>query len=142
MFMGNSMKALQAEEIMGLADRVDQVISMTDLRRAGKVFLDLIASGKQDKYYVMHDNKPVYAILPIGGDINLIHANQVISATELQRKGKELLSRLKNSDQKRFLVIRKNKPAAVLMPINDKCVNTMDIVIYELEVRINKSRVW
>ncbi len=121
-----------------IADRADQVISMTDLRRTGRELFDHLSSGDQDKYLVRHDDKLVYAVLPIGGNLNLNHENQVISVTELQRKGKELLSRLKNSDQKRFLIVKKNKPVAVLIPINNECITTMDIVIYEIEVVCNR----
>lgn len=113
---------------------------MTELRRSGKVFLDRIANGEQSKFFITHNNKPVYAIQPIGGDMNLIHLNQVISATELQRRGKELLSRLKNSGQSRFLVIRKNKPVCVLMPINNECGTTMDIELYSIEAACNRSK--
>jgi len=121
-------------------NQTEQVISMSDVHRTGKVFLDRIANGEQGKFFITHNNKPVYAIQPIGGDMNLIHANQVISATELQRKGKELLSRLKNSGQARFLIIRKNKPIGVLMPINNECGTMMDIDLYPIEAACNQLK--
>lgn len=125
---------------MAIPAQSEQVISMTDLRRRGKELLDRLSSGAQEKYLIKHDGKLVYAILPFGGDLNLNHENLVISATDLQRNGKELLKRLNNSDQKRFLVVRRNRPICVLMPINNECDNTMDIVMYEVEASINKSK--
>lgn len=116
-----------------------QTISITELHRTGKALLDCIANGGQEKFIITHDKKPICAILPIGGDLNLIQVDQVVSATELRRKGKELLSRLENSSQKRFLIIRKNKPIGVLMPINNECDTTMDIEMYRVEAVCNKS---
>lgn len=122
------------ESIMMFVDHADQVISMTNLRRAGKVLLDRIANGEQDKYVIMHEKKPVYVILPIAGPMELNHANQIISVTELQRNGKELLGRFKKSGQKKFIVMRMNKPIAIVMPSDYE----MDIVMHELEALNNK----
>lgn len=122
-----------------IADRIDQVISMADLRRTGKLILDRIANGEQDKYVIVHDKKPVYVILPFAGNIELHHVNHLVSATDLQRSGMKLLDRFKNSDQKKFLVIRKNKPVGVIMPISDnKYSSSMDIVVYQMDVALNK----
>lgn len=135
-----SKQTIPKQQSILINNQTEQIISMTELRRSGKVFLDRIANGEQSKFFITHNNKPVYAIQPIGGDMNLIHLNQVISATELQRRGKELLSRLKNSGQSRFLVIRKNKPVCVLMPINNECGTTMDIELYSIEAACNRSK--
>lgn len=122
------------------ANRADQVISMTVLRRSGRVLLDRIANGEQDKYFVMRGNKPVYVILPIGGDMELNHVNQIefVSASDLQHKGRELLNRFKHSTQKRYIVIRHNKLVGVVMPIKDQFGIEMNIVMYEVEALINK----
>lgn len=50
-----------------ILDRIDQAISTTDLQRQGKMLLDRLQNGEQDKYVVMRDNKPACVILPIGG---------------------------------------------------------------------------
>jgi antitoxin StbD len=50
-----------------ILDRTDQAISTTDLQRQGKVLLDRLQSGDQDKYVVMRDNKPACVILPVAG---------------------------------------------------------------------------
>lgn len=123
---------------MGLIAQSEQVISMTDLRRRGNKLLDRLSSGAQNKYLIRHEDKLVYALLPIGGDLNLNQESQVITATSLQRDGKKLLNRLNNSGHKRLLVIRKNKPVGVLMPINDELGTTMDLVMYEMEALLSK----
>lgn len=122
------------EGIMMFADHADHVISMTNLRKAGRMLLDRIANGEQDKYVITHEEKPVYVILPIAGSMELNHANQIVSVTELQRNGKKLLSRFKKSGQKKFIIMRMNKPIAIVMPTN----YDMDIVMHELEVLNNK----
>lgn len=124
--------------IMAMPAQSEQVISMSDLRRRGKELLDRLSSGAQEKYLIRHDNKLVYAILPIGGDLNLNHDSLVITATSLQRDGKGLLNRLKINQHKRFLVIRKNKPIGVLIPINSEAGTTMDLVMYEIEASLSK----
>lgn len=121
------------ESIMMFANRADQVISMTNLRQTGKSLLDRIANREQDKYVVTHDNKPVYVILPFGWDIELNHENQIISTTDL-RSGKGLLNRFTNSGQRKYIVMRKNKPIGVVIPTNDECM--MEIVIYALTVPV------
>src|SRR3989338_6498748 len=111
-----------------IADRAYQVISMAVLRRTGSMLLDRIANGEQDKYFVMRGNKPMYVILPIGGDMELNHVKQIelISASDLQHKRRELLNRFKHSTHKRYIVIRHNKLVGVVMPIKDDCCIGMD----------------
>jgi antitoxin StbD len=45
----------------------------------------------------------------------LKHASQAVSSTDLQKKTRELLDRLANSQQDHVVVMRDNKPAAVMM---------------------------
>jgi PHD/YefM family antitoxin component YafN of YafNO toxin-antitoxin module len=118
---------------MGLIAQSEQVISMTDLRRRGNELLDRLSSGAQDKYLIKHNNDPVYVILPISVPLELNHASQIVSVTEL-RRGKELLSRFKKSDQKKFIVMRMNKPIAIVIPT----AYDMDIVMHELKAFDNK----
>ncbi|WP_455289720.1 type II toxin-antitoxin system Phd/YefM family antitoxin [Cupriavidus necator] len=47
----------------------------------------------------------------------LDRADQAITATDLQRKGKALMDRLEAGDQDRYVIMRDNRPAAVLMPV-------------------------
>jgi prevent-host-death family protein len=47
----------------------------------------------------------------------LDRADQAISSTELQKSTKVLLDRLLAGDQDRYVVIRDNRPTAVLLPI-------------------------
>lgn len=48
----------------------------------------------------------------------LDRTDQVISSTDLQRQGKALLDRLQSGDQDKYVVMRDNKPACVILPIN------------------------
>lgn len=48
----------------------------------------------------------------------LDRADQAISSTELQKSTKVLLDRLLAGDQDRYVVIRDNRPTAVLLPID------------------------
>ncbi len=45
----------------------------------------------------------------------LKHANQAISATDLQKKTRELLDRIAAGAEDHFVVMRDNRPAAVMM---------------------------
>ncbi|MBM2886471.1 type II toxin-antitoxin system Phd/YefM family antitoxin [Chromobacterium phragmitis] len=47
----------------------------------------------------------------------LDRADQAISSTELQKSTKVLLDKLLAGDQDRYVVIRDNRPTAVLLPI-------------------------
>ncbi|WP_250479900.1 MULTISPECIES: type II toxin-antitoxin system Phd/YefM family antitoxin [unclassified Caballeronia] len=47
-----------------LLDRADQAISSTDLQKKTKALLDSIASGKQDRYVVIRDNRPAAVLVP------------------------------------------------------------------------------
>lgn len=47
----------------------------------------------------------------------LNRADQAITATDLQRKSKTLMDRLKTGEQDRYVVMRDNRPAAVLIPV-------------------------
>ena len=48
-----------------ILERSDQAISTTDLQRKGKVLLDQLQSGEQDKFVVMRENKPAVVMLSI-----------------------------------------------------------------------------
>lgn len=43
--------------------------------------------------------------------------DQAISATDLQRQSKTLLDRLQGGDQDKYVVMRDNKPACVILPV-------------------------
>ena len=45
----------------------------------------------------------------------LNRANQAISATDLQKKTRELLDRISSGEEDHFVVMRDNRPAAVMM---------------------------
>ncbi|MDP2793176.1 MAG: type II toxin-antitoxin system Phd/YefM family antitoxin [Sulfurisoma sp.] len=47
----------------------------------------------------------------------LERSDQAISATDLQRQGKALLDRLQSGDQDKYVVMRDNKPACVMLPV-------------------------
>jgi antitoxin StbD len=47
----------------------------------------------------------------------LERTDQAISATDLQRQGKTLLDRLQNGDQDKYVIMRDNKPACVMLPM-------------------------
>jgi antitoxin StbD len=47
-----------------LLDRADQAISSTDLQKNTKVLLDRMASGEQDRYVVIRDNRPTAVLMP------------------------------------------------------------------------------
>lgn len=116
-----------------VANQVDEVITMTFLRRTGKAILDRIANGEQNKYIVKYGGKHVFVLMPFCASIELNLAEQVISSTELQR-GKEILKRITESGLKQFIIMRINKPIAIAMPVN----YGMDIVMYELEATFNR----
>jgi antitoxin StbD len=44
-------------------DRADQAISPTDLQKNTRSLLDMLASGKRDRYVVMRDNRPAAVML-------------------------------------------------------------------------------
>jgi antitoxin StbD len=46
-----------------LLDRADQAISSTDLQKNTKTLLDRIASGEQDRYVVIRDNRPAAVLM-------------------------------------------------------------------------------
>jgi antitoxin StbD len=48
----------------------------------------------------------------------LERTDQAISATDLQRQGKSLLDRLQSGDQDKYVVMRDNKPACVMLPVS------------------------
>jgi antitoxin StbD len=45
----------------------------------------------------------------------LTNANQAISATDLQKKTRELLDRISSGEEDHFVVMRDNRPTAVMM---------------------------
>jgi antitoxin StbD len=45
----------------------------------------------------------------------LSRANQAISATDLQKKTRELLDRISSGEEDHFVVMRDNRPTAVMM---------------------------
>lgn len=47
----------------------------------------------------------------------LDRADQAISTTDLQRQSKALLDRLQRGDQDKYVVMRDNKPACVILPV-------------------------
>ncbi len=47
----------------------------------------------------------------------LERTDQAISTTDLQRQGKTLLDRLQSGDQDKYVVMRDNRPACVMLPI-------------------------
>lgn len=47
----------------------------------------------------------------------LERTDQAISTTDLQRQGKALLDRLQSGDQDKYVVMRDNRPACVMLPI-------------------------
>ncbi len=122
------------ETYISIAYRSDQAISLNDLRHSGKALLDRVASGEQDKYVVTNGKKtPVYVILPIDGDMGLNHVDQIISTNDL-RCEKEILNRFTSCGQRKYIVMRKNKPIGVVRPICG-----METTLYELEGFLNKS---
>lgn len=48
----------------------------------------------------------------------LDRADQAISTTDLQRQGKALLDRLQGGDQDKYVVMRDNRPACVMLPVS------------------------
>jgi antitoxin StbD len=48
----------------------------------------------------------------------LNNANQAISATDLQKKTRELLDRISSGEEDHFVVMRDNRPTAVMMATN------------------------
>lgn len=116
-----------------ITNQVDEVITMTVLRRTGKAILDRIANGEQNKYIVKHGGKHVFVLMPFCASLELNLAEQVISSTELLH-GKEILKRIAESGLKQFIIMRMNKPIAIVMPVD----YGMDIVMYELEAVINR----
>lgn len=47
----------------------------------------------------------------------LERTDQAISTTDLQRQGKALLDRLQSGDQDKYVIMRDNKPACVMLPV-------------------------
>ena len=47
----------------------------------------------------------------------LERTDQAISTTDLQRRGKALLDRLQSGDQDKYVIMRDNRPACVMLPI-------------------------
>jgi len=47
----------------------------------------------------------------------LDRTDQAISTTDMQRQSKVLLDRLQNGDQDKYVVMRDNKPACVILPV-------------------------
>ena len=47
----------------------------------------------------------------------LERSDQAISTTDLQRRGKALLDQLQSGEQDKFVVMRENKPAVVMLSI-------------------------
>ncbi len=58
----------------------------------------------------------------------LERTDQAISTTDLQRQGKALLDRLQRGDQDKYVVMRDNRPACVMLPIA-----TYEALVDELE---------
>lgn len=48
----------------------------------------------------------------------LDRTDQAISTTDLQRRGKALLDEIQNGNQDKYVVMRDNKPACVILPVN------------------------
>ena len=46
----------------------------------------------------------------------LDRADQAISSTDLQKNARKILDRIVSGEQDRYVIMRDNKPAAVLMP--------------------------
>jgi antitoxin StbD len=46
-----------------LLDRADQAISSTELQKNTRLLLDRIATGQQDRYVVIRDNRPTAVML-------------------------------------------------------------------------------
>lgn len=51
--------------MIGIMDRADQAISVTEVSRAAKPVFDKLASGAQDKYVVLRNNAPAAVILSV-----------------------------------------------------------------------------
>lgn len=47
-----------------LLERADQAISSTELQKNARLLLDRMASGQQDRYVVIRDNRPTAVMLP------------------------------------------------------------------------------
>ena len=47
----------------------------------------------------------------------LERTDQAISTTDLQRQGRTLLDRLQSGDQDKYVIMRYNRPACVMLPI-------------------------
>jgi antitoxin StbD len=45
-----------------------------------------------------------------------IHPDETISATDMQRRAKEIFDRIESGEQEKFVVLRNNEIAAVLLP--------------------------
>jgi antitoxin StbD len=65
----------------------------------------------------------------------LSNANQAISATDLQKKTRELLDRISSGEEDHFVVMRDNRPTAVMMS-TDRYEALMDeLVDLQIEAR-------
>lgn len=58
----------------------------------------------------------------------LERTDQAISTTDLQRQGKALLDRLQSGEQDKYVIMRDNRPACVMLPIS-----TYEALMDELE---------
>ncbi|NOQ51128.1 MAG: type II toxin-antitoxin system Phd/YefM family antitoxin [Desulfuromonadaceae bacterium] len=48
----------------------------------------------------------------------LEHSSQAISVTEVSRSAKTIFDRLSSGEQEKYVVMRNNAPAAVMMPVS------------------------
>lgn len=48
-----------------LLSRRDQAVSVTEIARSAKKYLDRLISGDQDRYVVMRNNHPAAVLLPV-----------------------------------------------------------------------------
>ena len=47
-----------------------------------------------------------------------IHSEEIISVTDVQRKAKDIFNKLASGTQSKFVVIRNNEMAAVVLPVD------------------------
>lgn len=76
----------------------------------------------------------------------LERANQAISVTDVSRQAKQLFSKLMAGDEDRYVVLRNNTPAAVMLSISeyealiDELENArVDLLAYERLQSLNES---
>ena len=67
----------------------------------------------------------------------LERSDQAVSVTEVSRSAKTIFDRLSSGEQKKFVVMRNNAPAAVMMPVSvyEELMDELDDLRVELTAR-------